>query len=367
MSAMDERSERRLALATCAGVCLVAAACASSSGTASRDASPLTEYDAAATPPSADAGDGSTVDAAPPPPQTYLRVAQLAPDLPAMDVCVAPHGTTTFQGPLVGQLGQQLAADAGADADASGLTYAQVSAYLPLAPGQYDVRLVAAGASSCTPLSRPDADGGEVDAGGPHDAEPNDGSAPEEAAADVGSTALTDTTDLPLLRLNTYATLLVVGESSPSGKDAALRLSVIPDDAVLAGAGAMLRGVNAVPSVLSLDFGLESPAQWAPLLVNVKFAGASQRAAPGDGTVDSNGYLPIAPFSPTQELSARTSADAATNTAVADGVEIDMGSIATVIAIGGKTGDTMHRPSLLVCIDNQPSGGLLSDCSVAHP
>jgi hypothetical protein len=46
-------------------------------------------------------------------------------------------------------------------------------------------------------------------------------------------------------------------------------------------------------------------------------------------------------------------------------VEIDLGSIATIIAIGGKTGDSANPPALLLCIDNTPSGGLLSDCSVA--
>jgi hypothetical protein len=58
--------------------------------------------------------------------------------------------------------------------------------------------------------------------------------------------------------------------------------------------------------------------------------------------------------------------DAAANTALANSVEIDMGSIATVIAIGGKTGDSANPPALLLCMDNQPSGGLLSDCSVAQ-
>jgi hypothetical protein len=36
-----------------------------------------------------------------------------------------------------------------------------------------------------------------------------------------------------------------------------------------------------------------------------------------------------------------------------------------VIAVGGKTGDAIHPPALLLCIDNQPPGGLLADCSFA--
>src|ERR1700722_13186333 len=38
-------------------------------------------------------GDDSADDAAPSAPQAFLRIAQLSPDLPAVDVCVAPHGT----------------------------------------------------------------------------------------------------------------------------------------------------------------------------------------------------------------------------------------------------------------------------------
>jgi len=65
-------------------------------------------------------------------------------------------------------------------------------------------------------------------------------------------------------------------------------------------------------------------------------------------------------------MSAResSSSDAAAGLAVDTNVDIELGAIATVIAIGGKTGDSAHPPALLVCIDNQPSGGLLSDCSV---
>ena len=40
------------------------------------------------------------------------------------------------------------------------------------------------------------------------------------------------------------------------------------------------------------------------------------------------------------------------------------GSIVTAFAIGGKSGDSAHPPSILICTDNQPSGGSLSDCSV---
>jgi len=292
-----------------------------------------------------DGGDGS-VDDAPgaTPPQTYLRMAHVSPDSPPIDVCAAPHATTAFQGPLVGQLAASLTAGAegGAEADggAPGIAYSQVSAYVPLAPGQYDFRIVPAGATSCDPLD---------DAG-------TDGSSPSS-----------DWTNLPVLAFNTYTTLLVAGDVSPAAGDAPFEVTALPDDAVLDGGAAVLRAINAVPSETSLDFGLGSAAAWVPLLTEVTFGEASGEAAPGEGAIDPNGYIAIGPLT-AGTLSARpSSSDAATDTAVADDVEIDFGSIATVIAIGGKTGDSAHPPALLFCMDSQPSGGLLSDCSVGQP
>jgi hypothetical protein len=282
-----------------------------------------------ATPPIADAGGPSDAGASAPP-QAYLRVAQLSPDLPPIDVCVASHGTTTFQGPLVGQLAGALD-DAGPGAVAPGLGYAQVGAYLALVPGQYDVRIVAAGALSCS----------------------------------VGDSGVPDATNLPALAFNTYSTLLLAGESSPVGSDEGLTVRVVTDDAVITGGAALLRAVNAVPSSPALDLGLGSDAgPWAALLTDVAFAAASAQVGPGEGAVDSNGYLPIAPLS-NQAVSFRASEDAGVDVAVANSVEIDVGAIATLIAIGGKTGDLTHPPALLLCVDNQPSGGLLSDCSIA--
>jgi hypothetical protein len=342
-----------------------------------------------------DGGDGSAEDAAGPAPQTFVRIAQVSPDSPALDVCVAPHGTTAFQGPLVGQLAASFADDAGADdAAAVGLTYTQVSAYIPLTPGQYDVRLVAAGAASCdAPLASArgvlvvedvedasSADAASSDDAGAPDAGPvdasvvNDASSPPVDAGEVdagdASAPGSDWTSLPSLAFNTYTTLLVAGDLSPAGNDAPLTVTMLPDDAVLAGGNAVLRAVNAVPSCPSLDFGLSSISQWMPLLTDVGFATASAQAAPGDGVVDANGYLPIAPLDG-QAMSASPTdsdagADAGVVTASAANIEIDQGSIATVLAIGGKTGDTANPPALLLCMDNQPAGGLLSDCSVAQ-
>jgi hypothetical protein len=196
----------------------------------------------------------------------------------------------------------------------------------------------------------------------------NDASSPPAVAGGDAAAPGTDWTSLPPLAFNTYTTLLVAGDLSPVGSDAPLTVTMLPDDAVLAGGAALLRAVNAVPSCPSLGFGLSSISQWMPLLTDVSFATASARAAPGDGTVDANGYLPIAPLDGQAMSAGPASSDAGAGVATASAASVDivLGSIATVLAIGGKTGDTANPPALLLCMDNQPSGGLLSDCSVAQ-
>jgi hypothetical protein len=328
---------------------LFAAACSSSKGASHPGEQPDTGDDAGgSTAPAADGGSDASDDEPAPAPQAFVRIAQLSPDLPPADVCIAPHGTTDFQGPLIGQLARSLAGGDGGAEDASlpGLSYPQVSAYLAVTPGQYDVRLVGAGATDCS--ADPSAD------------------AASDAGADAASGSPPDTTNLPALAYGTSSTLLIAGDFSPVGADRALTVAMLPDDAVLAGGAAVLRAINAVPSWPSLDLGYGSPAgTWSPVLANVVFAQASSQAAPGYGTVDGNGYLAIAPIAGKPVGTWPSDSDAASDPAHASSVEIDLGSIASVIAVGGKTGDGANPPSLLVCMDNQPSGGLLSDCSVA--
>ena len=331
-----------------------------------------------------------------------VRVAHASPDAPAFDVCVAPHGTATFQGPLLARLAASVTAATGIDAGAVGVSFSQVSAYVSLAPGQYDVRLVAAGASSCDPsaaldgqnedveASTGDSDAGfvEASAGGP-DAALVDATSGADAgvAVDAGgadsdagivveggagadggatSVALPDWVNLPVLQANTFTTLLIAGDLTPAGSDAPIGVGLLSDDAELAGGAASLRAINAVPSTPSLDFGLGSGAAWMPLLTDVAFGKASSMSGPGQDAVDANGYVPIPTFSG-QAMSARVpSSDAGVDVATAGAVDVELGAIATVMAIGGKTGDSSYPPALLICIDNQPSGGLLSDCSLGQ-
>ncbi|HEY6460205.1 MAG TPA: DUF4397 domain-containing protein, partial [Polyangiaceae bacterium] len=229
------------------------------------------------------------------PTQAFVRLAQTSPDAPSLDVCVAPHGSGAFDGPLLAKLAASLAGDAGAspDAAAAGLAYAQVSAYVPLDPAAYDVRVIAAG-SPCASFP-----------------------------------LVPDRTDLPALDAGSYTTLLVAGEIAAGDAGAPMALTALLDDSALPGGGALLRAINAAPGQPLLDFGLGAAATWLPVLTNVAFGAASAQTAPGEGSVDANGYVPAAPTGPDgQTFSARVSTtDAGTNVASAGDVAIDLGAV----------------------------------------
>jgi hypothetical protein len=265
---------------------------------------------------------GTPTDAVPPGLPAQVRLAHLAPDLAPFDFCLAPHGTADYRTPLLAGLAN---ADGGV---AASLAYPQVGAYLQVDAGRYDARLVAAGASSCaTPL-------------------------------------VPDATDLAPLTANANFTLLVAGALVPSGTDAPLALAVLSDDAVLAGSAASLRAVNAIPSLASADFGLGSFAGgWLPLFADVAFGVAATTADPSAGVLDARGYLFLSALD-RQPFSVRAAAGASADVVVAQTFALGLGAIATVFAVGGETGDTAHPAALLLCVDNQPSGGLLADCSL---
>jgi hypothetical protein len=79
-----------------------------------------------------------------------FRVANLAPDLPAIDFCTALSGTAGFQGPFMKGMGET-----------NGIQYAvpgsQVAKYGSVQTGQWVVRIVAANASDCQVPLVPDA------------------------------------------------------------------------------------------------------------------------------------------------------------------------------------------------------------------
>lgn len=328
---------------------LVLCACgddSSSSGTQSVSDSGSSLPDAQNAPDSGVTSDeaGEDHDAAAPPAQVSFRIAHLSPDAPPFDVCLAPHATTDDEGPFLHAFAAAAAAangtpfpdDSGA---ATGLVYGQVSAYFKVEPGTYEVRLVAAGATSCdTPL-------------GALPTSLVDGGAAIEAT--IPSVSVADP----------FTTLLVAGEASPTGTDPSLTVAPIGDDSVLVSGGAALRAVNALASGVSQDFGFGAfDAGYLPVFADVAFAQAASHVSPDEAKLDGNGYLTVGEQDGVS-FSARASTGATADTVATQSLQIDLGAITTVIAIGGDSAGKAPA-QLLLCVDNWPSGGALSDCSV---
>jgi hypothetical protein len=138
-----------------------------------------------------------------------VRVAHVSPGAPAVDFCLARHGTTQFTGPIL--------ADAGR---AAGLSYATVTRYFEVDAARYDVRLVAPGAASCAqPLA-----------------------------------GLDDFTRLPELTDGASATIAAEGALGGQG-DAAFTLRAYADDAEAPPGQASLRLVHASPGTPPVDAG----------------------------------------------------------------------------------------------------------------
>ena len=140
-----------------------------------------------------------TVTGSPPDTTARVRVAHVSPGAPAVDFCLARHGTTRFTGPILAGAGR-----------AAGLSYATVTRYFDVDAARYDVRLVAPGAASCAqPLA-----------------------------------GLDDFTRLPELTAGGSATIAAEGTLGGQG-DAAFTLRAYADDAEAPPGQASLRFVHA--------------------------------------------------------------------------------------------------------------------------
>jgi hypothetical protein len=153
-------------------------------------------------------GDDETATASP----VQLRVAHLSPDAPAVDVCLAPAGTGRFTGPVLEQAG-----------GATGLSYAQVTRYLDVAAGTYDVRILAATAADCASPVVPDTTGATLPAG---------------AAITVAATGL----------------------AAPGAGQPGFALVPLVDETQVAAGKAKVRFVHASPGTPPVDVGSGEPA-----------------------------------------------------------------------------------------------------------
>jgi hypothetical protein len=280
---------------------------------------------------------------APPATVASIRFANWAPDSPAIDFCVAPHGTGMFVGPVAQRL--EAAADGGStptiDGSVSG-SFPFMSAYMTFVPGRYDVRLVVAGAGSCVAAIRSDA------------------------------------TSLPAFGGNTFATVALLGEVQPAGGDPGLSLAVFSDDLVAITTGVSVRFINASPSLSRADFGTGLPPGFAPLFLGVGFGqhgNASEAQIPDAAAplIDGNGYLAIsAPSTSGSTLTVFPSSVGAlyqdagiTAMASSRGWAPAAGAVVTIAIVGGTSSGI--PASLVQCVDSAGVVGPLSDCAVLAP
>jgi len=259
-----------------------------------------------------------------PPTMALFRFANWSPDAPAVDVCFAAHGTKAFQGPLVAALAVASQSDGGA----AGLAFPLVSAYILVAPGQYDARVVVAGATNCAVGIRP------------------------------------DTTSLPILGAGGAETVALIGEVAPGGTDYKLHVLGFLDDVSTAGSAA-IRVINAAPAMSQVDVGTGS-LSGNTFLAIFRGVATGQASAPNEGwipfLVDPNGYNANQPIS-----GAKISAHASGGTAdavSATGFSAAPGSVTTLVVAGGTS---TTSPALVSCADNAGTVGVLSDCTVLAP
>jgi hypothetical protein len=335
----------------CAGVCASAVAAACSA----RPSTPAFAIDGGDGDAAADGGRPGAGEAgagpgdsgvAPPPtqdasldaagPAALLRVANWSPDAPAAgyDVCLAPSGTSAWQGPevatalgSVGSLG---------DAGVSAVQFPVVTNYLLfVGPGTYDVEVVAPGEGCGHPLAV--------------------------------STGL-----LPLAT-GVFYTLAIVGDTAPAGGDPPLAAILLGDDSAAAGGAASLRFLDVAPSVRAADFGEGTVASgtFVALATAAAFGALPGGAGPDAGALDPNGYASIPATGTSVTLSAHAApasgdAQAAVDLATASALTPMPGDVDTIALVGGKTGG--GGPRLLVCtgdgVQNQ-STGLVSSCTPA--
>jgi hypothetical protein len=240
---------------------------------------------------------GAVTDA---PPAT-IRVAHVSPGAPAVDFCLAVHGTTAYDGPILAGVGR-----------AAGLAYGTVTRYFDVEAARYDVRLVAPGAKDCRePLA-----------------------------------ALDDFTRLPALEDGASATIAAEGTLGGLG-EAGFTLRGYADDDEVAHGKAKLRFIHASPGTPAVDVGTGGGAGFAPVFSNVAFGHASAvETAPLAGVL----------------ISARATG-ANQDVLAIDGASLPAGAIATAFA-NGQLGNATTPLRVLLCLDNGEPDGVHSQCSV---
>ena len=253
-------------------------------------------------------GSGGVPDAAPSGPVTF-RIVNLVADLPEADICLAPHGTTNYTQRLLGTVGYT-----------RGVKYREMTAYNQTQSGDYDARVVMAGAANCdTPLL-----------------------------------GLPDQTNLaPMIAGNTY-TIALMGRVA-TGSAQPFQMHIYQDETTPISGKVDLRFIHAAVGVPAIDVGIGMSGAIVTVFTNVAFAEVGK----GNG-VDALGYAQVAGISG-GSLIMRTMG---TTTAIfaATGVTLTPGTIVTVFAIG-DLGGAPAALQFMICIDGTRGSGPLTECT----
>ncbi len=261
-----------------------------------------------------------------------LRLANWSADSPAIDFCLAPHGTGAFQGPILGATAAAID-DAGVlDAGSGALSFPQASSYLVVDPAQYDARLVAAGSTDCSAM------------------------------------IIQDATGLPELVRGAAGTIALVGATQPRGSEPGLQIVGFRDDLKSALPTAfLLRAINAAPDLPKVDIGTLNGGLLQKSLRGVPFGGSSAGLANvGGSSPDPDGYVPQTPFvnailaaSP----SVATFLDGAAGSIIArtSPISVGVGAILTIVVVGAS-GQTSCQ--IVECVDNGGTPGLVGNCQI---
>ena len=180
----------------------------------------------------------------------YIRVANLSPDLPPIDLCFGAPNGNTFIGPVVHE----------ATKTKDLVAFGTVTNYIAVPAGSYEVRVVAGGGLSCADTA---------------------GNVRFKGSASV--------------KAGQYATLAAVGLTS--GTPLVSLQHYTDDISTLLGKTALrfIHAAPAFPSVLNsaVDVGLGTRTTVAPVFNNVRFA----KIALPDSIIDGNGYANVNPIS----------------------------------------------------------------------
>lgn len=280
----------------------------------------------------ADAGDGSM-----PPTMAHLRFAYVAaaqgtgPRPPTFDVCIRPAGMPTgmFTGPLFEMHGLM-----------AGLAWDQVSAYIDIAPGNYDLRFVAPDTSDCNAMSVVDV------------------LPPLMAAVNVSGGA--------------FQTVVLHGVlAAPDGgtSPAPFRATLLTDRDPGVRMGVHLRLFDALPApppLDALDVGIVTPGPpetFTTIFENVRYG---QLGNGPMGAMYPMGYFPGTPFDSVTVGARQTCAGTppCTNTILLRAtISIPANTTFTAfLATVDRMGNAV--PGAMVCIDSAPAMSGLTNCVV---